>query len=37
MKEKTNEFKCEKCIYYPPSFIDGKPCCVCDTNDPLLN
>lgn len=30
-------YKCETCICYPPSSLDGKPCCVCDPSDPLLN
>ena len=29
--------ECETCIYYPPSCLNGKPCCVCDPSDPLLN
>lgn len=28
---------CESCIHYPPSASDGKPCCFCETTDPLLN
>lgn len=28
---------CESCIHYPPSALDGKPCCFCETTDPLLN
>ena len=28
---------CEKCIYYPPSSCDGKPCCVCDPDEPLMS
>lgn len=28
---------CESCIYYPPSSLDGKPCCFCDPTAPLLN
>ena len=28
---------CESCIHYPPSAADGKPCCFCETTDPLLN
>lgn len=28
---------CESCIHYPPSSLDGKPCCFCDEIDPLLN
>ena len=31
------EWKCESCIYYPPSACDGKPCCICDYDDPLLS
>lgn len=31
------EWTCESCIYYPPSSCDGKPCCMCDVNDPLFN
>ena len=31
------EWICESCIYYPPSSCDGKPCTMCDTDDPLLN
>lgn len=26
-----------ECIHYPPSATDGKPCCFCETTDPLLN
>lgn len=28
---------CESCIHYPTSAADGKPCCFCETTDPLLN
>lgn len=28
---------CEKCKHYPPSSCDGKPCSICDPDDPLLN
>lgn len=28
---------CDSCIYEPPSSLDGKPCSMCDTNDPILN
>ncbi len=28
---------CESCSHYPPSASDGKPCCFCETTDPLLN
>lgn len=31
------EWICESCVYYPPSSCDGKPCCMCDTDDPTLN
>lgn len=31
------ERTCETCIYYPPSSLDGKPCCVCETSDPVTN
>lgn len=31
-----NVYECENCIYYPPSSLDGKPCCMCGPNDPLL-
>lgn len=29
--------KCETCIYYPPSSLDGKPYCMCDPSDLLLS
>lgn len=28
---------CADCRYYPPSSLDGKPCCACDPSDPLMN
>ena len=28
---------CESCTHYPPSACDGKPCCVCNPDDPHLN
>ncbi len=31
------EWICETCVYDPPSACDGKPCCMCDPNDPMLN
>ena len=34
---KKPEWICESCIYYPPSSCDGKPCCMCDPDDPMLN
>lgn len=36
-KEKMNNWICESCTYYPPSSCDGKPCCICDTDEPMLN
>lgn len=33
----TPEWICESCINYPPSSGDGKPCSMCDTDDPLLS
>ena len=29
--------ECKTCVYYLPSCLDGKPCCVCDPSEPLLN
>lgn len=31
------EYKCESCVYNPPSSCDGKPCTQCDTRNPLTN
>lgn len=31
------EYKCESCIYSPPSSCDGKPCCVCEPDNPLMS
>ena len=31
------EWICESCVHYPPSSTDGKPCCFCNTEDPLFN
>ena len=31
------EWICESCVHYPPSSCDGKPCCMCDPDDPMLN
>lgn len=28
---------CETCIYYPPSSFGGKPCCFCETSNPMTN
>lgn len=30
-------WRCETCIYYPPSSCDGKPCCMCDEDEPMLD
>ena len=32
-----SEWICESCVHYPPSSCDGKPCCMCDPDDPMLN
>ena len=32
-----SEWICESCVHYPPSSCDGKPCCMCDTSDPVFN
>lgn len=31
------EYKCESCVYNPPSSCDGKPCTQCDTRNPFTN
>lgn len=36
-KPGVSEWICETCIYYPPSSTDGKPCCMCNPDEPLLN
>ena len=28
---------CETCTNYPPSCLDGKPCCFCDISNPLTS
>lgn len=28
---------CETCIHYPPSSGDGKPCSVCNVDDPFMS
>lgn len=30
-------WNCEDCIYYPPSSGDGKPCSVCNVEDPFMS
>lgn len=34
---KDSDWICESCVHYPPSSCDGKPCCFCNPDDPLLN
>lgn len=36
-EEQEADWICETCIHYPPSSLDGKPCCMCDPDDPMLN
>lgn len=31
------EWICETCIYFPPSSCDGKPCCMCEPDDPIFS
>lgn len=31
------EWICETCVHYPPSSMDGKPCSMCNPNEPFLN
>ena len=31
------EDRCSGCVYYPPSSTDGKPCCMCDSDDVYFN
>lgn len=35
--DEQNLYSCESCIFNPPSSGDGKPCCMCDPSDELLN
>lgn len=32
-----DEWICETCIHYPPSSLNGKPCAMCDPDEPMLN
>jgi len=32
-----NKDPCADCRFYPPSSLDGKPCCACDPSDPFMN
>lgn len=36
-KEIAKNYPCFTCIWSPPSASDGKPCCACDPDDPMLN
>lgn len=31
------KWRCESCVHYPPSACDGKPCCICEPGDQLLD
>ena len=33
----SENYPCADCRWSPPSSCDGKPCCACDPDDPLLN
>lgn len=37
MSKNDTGWNCESCVCYPPSFCDGKPCSICEPNDPFLN
>lgn len=37
MYESNIDCPCITCIYYPPSCLDGKPCCACDMSSPLTS
>lgn len=37
MQITKSDWICESCVEYPPSASDGKPCCVCNPDDPYLN
>lgn len=34
---RNSQGTCETCANYPPSSCDGKPCCICEPADPMLN
>lgn len=36
-KNADSDWICESCVHYPPSSCDGKPCCACDPDEPMLN
>ena len=33
----ATEYRCETCAHFPPSSTDGKPCRMCDPDNPVLN
>lgn len=33
----AEEWRCESCIYFPPSSLGGKPCSYCWESDPYLD
>lgn len=37
MSDSEATMSCEVCIHYPPSACDGKPCCICDSDNIYLN
>lgn len=37
MSDSKATMPCEVCIHYPPSACDGKPCCICDSDNIYLN
>lgn len=37
MTEPPRVDPCADCVHYPPSSMDGKPCCACDPANPLTN
>ena len=36
-KDAEEDWICESCVHYPPSSCDGKPCCSCNPDVPMLN
>ena len=37
IKKDNKAWKCETCVYYPPSSCDGKPCTQCDPDNVYFN
>lgn len=37
LSKKGDYDPCQGCRHFPPSSTDGKPCSMCDTDDPYLN